>query len=226
MGVPGTARKKLVIVLGLMIFVLATYRFSAVSYANMKPSTTLVHQTSTTMLKAILHNDTPSSQVKQSSNIIIHSNIRHVDDKVEVSDLQPELAVLPAVSDHFIDWPSAFHKYGCQFNYPIRDRTFSFVLFIRDAIDSLPIQTFLSVVQFSSQSRNPIREVVVTYVNESLSLTGYQAYIDEIQRLATISNIKVFTTSGSSEWKAKLNAIKLTSSEQVSITLNCVFTNL
>lgn len=207
-------RKKVVVILGLLIFVFATYRFSATNYTDLKPSAAIVQQTPSTMLQAILHDNT-SSQVKPASKIIIHSNVRRHQDPHQLTDTHATPA-LPKV-DHFIDWPSAFEKSGCKLDYSLRDRSFSLILFMKDVIDSLPIQTVLSVLQFSSQTKNPIRDIIVTFVNESASIAGHQAYIEEIQRLAG-SNLTVSTTSAGSEWRAKLNAIRLASSEQVGAT--------
>lgn len=199
-----TARKKLAVLFGLLLFILATYRFSSINYDE-RP-TTIIHQDTTALLKAVLHPVNSSRNGASKASIFIHSNIK--------PNHKKRLSKAITDYDHFAGWPSPFRKSGCFKDYDLRDRTVSIILYMRTVLDSLPIQTFLSVIQFSSQSNINVKEVIVAYINDSTYHEAQKLYLTEITRLAGDS-IRIVSATANTKWTAKLAAVELATSEQV-----------
>lgn len=120
----------------------------------------------------------------------------------------------PKDADHFLDWPSPSTKSHCPKSYDLKDDAVSIVIYMKDILDSLAVQTFLSTVQFSKESNMVINNVVLTYVNSSKSFDAHMANIETMMALRVLS-VPVIAKPAESEWKAKLQGVHLANSEQV-----------
>lgn len=129
---------------------------------------------------------------------------------------QPIVEVLDI--DHFEDWPTPYHKDNCPERYVLADNSVSIIIYMKDALDSLPVQTFLSTVQFTRNSKITISNVVLVFINNTESLPTHLAHVEYMMDLAAASlsgPISVLTATAETEWKAKLAGVKLANAEQV-----------
>lgn len=86
---------------------------------------------------------------------------------------------------------------------------------MKDSLDSLPIQTFLSALQFIQQSNVTISNAILTFKNDEASKSTHLANIKVMMALTT-SAVSVIVSSADTEREAKLRALDFTNSEQVS----------
>jgi len=114
-------------------------------------------------------------------------------------------------TDHFKDLPFATEKPLCSFPAANHQRI-SVIIYLVNNYDSVPVQTFLSIQQFSKEAGVELSEVIIAYINDSWEAELNSRVIETIRLFATI---KVLSAEAETEWKAKLKAIRLTTAEQV-----------
>ena len=118
--------------------------------------------------------------------------------------------------DHFVNWPSPTSKRSCPNFYNLKDESVSIVIYLTDDLDSYPMQTFLSAIQFTKESRLVISNVVFTFINNSLAFDSHMRHVRAMMALTTES-VRIVVTSSESERKAKLKGVDLANSEQVHV---------
>lgn len=119
--------------------------------------------------------------------------------------------------DHFIDWPLATHKPNCLSpdQYTVTDRHVSAVVYMSDELESLPIQTYLSIVQFSRESDFIIDKIILAYADGSpVTVKSHKDHVEYIRDLAD-GVVVVESVLAETEWKAKHKAVEMVTTKQV-----------
>ncbi|XP_067949007.1 uncharacterized protein [Watersipora subatra] len=115
--------------------------------------------------------------------------------------------------DHFADWPSPSKKKGCPTEYSLKDWSLSIIIYLSADLESVSMQTFLSVTQFIRDSQLIIKNIIITYIDEPISKESNILQINTMMKLTT--DLPIIVISSDSEWKAKLEGVRRANSEQV-----------
>ncbi|KAF6025027.1 hypothetical protein EB796_016644 [Bugula neritina] len=116
--------------------------------------------------------------------------------------------------DHFTDWPTPFKKLGCPKSHSMRDNSLAIVIYLKDDLESLPTQTFLSALQFCRESNVSIANIVFVYRNDGQSVHSVESHIEYFMEL-TAGSIPIISKSAATEWKAKQAGVDLANARQV-----------
>lgn len=162
-------------------------------------------------------NQIPTEQTNPKTAENVHPSKTPLDSKnVEQLPLEQSTEKFNPGVDHFLDWPSPSYKPNClrSDQYVFTDKTVSAVIYMKDELDSLPTQTFLSILQFTAESGITVNKIVLAYINNKASILSHEANADHITSLAG-DRVVVESVSAATEWLVKRKALERISSEQV-----------